>query len=103
MKVKLVRGWRSWWRQWSTWLTSIGIAIVSFTPELSEVLTHVWINTPIDIKGAFTQEHVKYFGIALTAISIPARFIRQRKLYESEFGESTENDSGRGGEKKQAV
>lgn len=82
MKIQLINGWRTWWRQWSTWLATIGVTILSFTPELAEALSHVWINLPMDVKTTFPPEWVRFFGITLTILSIPAKLIRQRKLHE---------------------
>ena len=36
----------------------------------------------MDIKASFTTEQIRHFGAALTILSIPAKLIRQRKLYE---------------------
>ncbi|AQS50568.1 hypothetical protein PAEH1_01570 [Paenalcaligenes hominis] len=80
--MTLVAGWRTWYRQWSTWLAAIGAATLSFTPEMAEALNYVWINLPLDIKSSFPEEWIRLFGIALTLLSIPAKLIRQRRLYE---------------------
>lgn len=90
--MTLVKGWRTWYRQWSTWLAAIGAAILSFTPELAEALNHVWVHLPLDIKDTFTPEGVRYFGITLTILSVPAKLVRQRRLYEREFGVGQESE-----------
>lgn len=79
-RVELVRGWRTWWRQWSTWLAASGAAVLNFAPELAEALTHAWNLTPLDIKATFDPETVRWLGFAITVLSIPAKLIRQRKL-----------------------
>lgn len=79
-KIELVSGWRTWWRQYSTWLAGVGSSLVLLAPELAEVLNYVWQNLPLDIKDSFPAEWVRYFGIALVFISIPAKYVRQRKL-----------------------
>src|SRR5699024_4125311 len=81
-RIELVDGWEYSWRQWSTWLVGIGLSIITFTPELVEVLKHVWENTPRDLKTHFHPEFIKYFGYVLTGLSVPAKLIRQRKLHE---------------------
>lgn len=89
----LVNGWRTWWRQWSTWLAGIGLAAIQLAPELAEALNYVWINTPLDIKSAFTPEQVRIIGIVIAAASIPAKLVRQRKLH-AEVQESERGGAG---------
>ena len=83
MRITLVNGWRTWWRQWSTWLAGVGAAAVYLAPELAEGMQHAWQILPMDIKASFPAEWVRYFGAALTVLSIPAKLVRQRKLYDA--------------------
>lgn len=91
--MQLVRGWRTWPHQVSTWLALGGSAIITFTPEFTEVLHYVWINLPTDIKTTFHEEWIRGFGLVLTVLSVPAKLIRQRKLYEREFSVGKESES----------
>lgn len=75
--MELVKGWKTWWKQWSTWLVSVGASVAAFAPEL----LYMWNDLPIDIKAAFPVEYVRFFGYILIIASIPARQIRQKKLY----------------------
>lgn len=76
--MELVTGWQYWWRTWSTWLVTAGSSIVMFAPELIEI----WRSLPIEVQASFPVEWVRAFGLSLIIASVPAKIIRQKKLYE---------------------
>lgn len=80
--ITLVDGWRTWWRQWSTWLTTIGAAIVTASPDLAQA----WRDLPPELQAAVPAEWVKYIGVLLVVSSVPAKMIRQHALYEQVNG-----------------
>lgn len=85
MKMELIAGWRTWWKQISTWLVAAGSSVVAFAPELMEI----WRSLPIEVQTSFPAEWIRYFGITLVLASIPAKLVRQPGLYrqaqEDEF------------------
>lgn len=76
--MELVKGWQYWWRTWSTWLVTAGSSVVAFAPELMEI----WRSLPMEVQASFPVEWIRYFGVTLVLASIPAKLVRQRKLYE---------------------
>lgn len=76
--MELISGWKTWWKQWSTWLVTAGSSIAMFAPELIEI----WRSLPIEVQASFPVEWIRAFGLSLVIASIPAKLIRQRKLYE---------------------
>ncbi|ABI59696.1 DUF7940 domain-containing protein [Nitrosomonas eutropha] len=76
--MELISGWRTWWKQISTWMVAAGSSIVAFAPELMEI----WRSLPIEVQASFPVEWIRAFGLSLVIASIPAKLIRQRKLYE---------------------
>lgn len=76
--ITLVDGWRTWWRQWSTWLTTIGAAIVTASPDLAQA----WRDLPPEFQSAIPAEWIKYIGVLIVVSSVPAKLVRQRALYE---------------------
>lgn len=76
--MELVNGWKTFWRQWSTWLVTAGSSIVMFAPELIEI----WKSLPMEITASFPIEWVRAFGLSLVIASVPAKLIRQKNLYE---------------------
>jgi len=76
--MELISGWKTWWKQISTWLVAIGSSVVMFAPELIEI----WKSLPIEVQASFPVEWIRAFGLSLVIASIPAKLIRQRKLYE---------------------
>jgi len=75
--MELVSGWKTWWKQWSTWLVALGSSVVGFAPELIEI----WRSLPMEVQASFPVEWIRYFGVTLVLASIPAKLIRQQKLY----------------------
>lgn len=82
MKITLVKGWKTWWKQWSTWLVTISLALLGWTPEISEALNYAWHYIPVDLKATFSTETLKWAGYIIGAISIPAKLVRQKRLHE---------------------
>lgn len=76
--MELISGWRTWWKQISTWMVAAGSSIVAFAPELMEI----WRSLPIEVQASFPVEWIRAFGLSLVIASVPAKLIRQRKLYE---------------------
>ncbi len=76
--MELISGWRTWWKQISTWMVAAGSSIVAFAPELMEI----WRSLPMEVQASFPVEWIRAFGLSLVIASIPAKLIRQRKLYE---------------------
>lgn len=75
--IKLVQGAKYWYAMVSTWLVAAGSAVIGFTPELMDI----YRSLPIEVQSTFPDEWLRYFGLTLVMFSIPAKLIRQNKLY----------------------
>lgn len=78
MDIKLINGWKGWWSHWSTWLITTSISLLSFTPEILEAITYAWAYIPVDIRTSFTEEQVRWTGLIIGFLAIPAKYIKQR-------------------------
>lgn len=76
--IKFVDGAKYWYRYWSTWLVTFGTAVVGFTPELMDI----YRNLPVEVQATFPEEWLRYFGLTLVVLSVPAKLIRQTKLHD---------------------
>lgn len=81
--MTLVNGWNTFARWWSTWLITTGSAIVAFTPELMEI----WRSLPPEVQVAMPESWLRYAGVVIVLLSIPAKLVRQQKVYDSVRGD----------------
>src|SRR5690625_4136012 len=88
--MKLIKGWHTFHRWWSTWMIAIGSTIGAFAPELSEALLYAYTLIPGDIKSTFPPEVIRYFGYAVAVLAIPAKLIRQPAVH----ADSLKSESG---------
>lgn len=77
MKIQLIEGWNTFARWWSTWLITTGSAIVAFTPELMEI----WRSLPPEVQVAMPESWLRYAGVTIVLLSIPAKLVRQPRVY----------------------
>jgi cyanate permease len=80
--MKLVPEWRSWWRMSSTWFQAAAAAFFSYLTAVPDAAIQLWSVLPEDLRQAFPPGYVKWFGVALIAIGIVARLVRQPSLNE---------------------
>ncbi len=83
MKIQLIEGWKTFARWWSTWLITAGSAIVAFTPELMEI----WRSLPPEVQATMPESWLRYAGVVIVLLSIPAKLVRQQKVYDSVRGD----------------
>ena len=75
----MIENWRVAWKFWSLQLQGAGLALLAF-PEL---LVGAWLQLPDEIKTMMPVEYSDKVGIALIALGMIARLIKQRKLNET--------------------
>lgn len=86
--MKLIKGAKTWWRWWSTWLTAAGVLIFNLD-NLLEIL-NVFIANSDAIASIFPKEYSDTIGTAVIVAGFLSRFIRQRKSHaiaEREMGQ----------------
>lgn len=79
----IVSNWRCWWKWASNRLTAIGVLITTFSPDIYNGLLQVmsaYSQLPDSVQVLFNQDMVKYVGLFLIILSIPARITVQKKL-----------------------
>ena len=79
----LITTWKCWYRWWSNQLVVIGSLLVSLAPDISTYI--MWVvnaygELPMGIQLAFPEGMVRNVGIVVILLSIPAKFVKQKKL-----------------------
>lgn len=93
MKVRLIKGWKTWHKWWSTRLKIIGLLLIA----APEAIIHAWSMIPHDIKATIPAEWVSTVGIFLVAASSFAQVVKQRNLeHKSRYGSLDNNVEKRG-------
>lgn len=85
-KLKLVNGWRTWHRWWSTKfevLSLIALSAVQVILLMPEHILYAWSIIPHDIKDTFPVEVTIGIGIFLLVASSVAKLFRERKPHEA--------------------
>lgn len=85
--MKLIPQWREWHRFWSVRLQLLGAAILTLALETPNALLTVWSMVPADLRTELPEGTGKWIGIAVIALGIVARFIRQPKLAQPGVGQ----------------
>ena len=75
--MELVKGWETAWRWVSNWLTVAGSFLITLAPELALAFQQL----PDEFKAAIPEDWLRWAGVALVLLSVPARLVRQQKLY----------------------
>ena len=87
MKLKkpaLVSNWRSMWKSATVQLAAAGTAVTSFLisdPNASQAL---WNAIPAVIQSQVPPQYMPMIGVAIFALSIPARIVKQNNLNKGE-------------------
>ena len=84
--MRLVKGWQTWWRQWSTWLLALSLMI--FNINTVESLLYAWQVIPDDLKLFIPDHYRQAAGTAIGVIAAVSRYIRQQSLYRETYGEN---------------
>ena len=78
--MKLVDGWRKWYKFWSTRLGIIGTAIASVLIASPNLALDLWSNLPAEFKALIPPNYMPMIGVALFIVSMISKFIVQEKL-----------------------
>jgi hypothetical protein len=85
--MKLIPQWRQFWRMTSIQLQAVALAFFSYITAVPDAAIQLWGLLPVDIRDSFPPGYVKWFGIAIIALGIVARLIRQPKLAHPGVGQ----------------
>lgn len=77
---RLVDNAREVWRYWSLRLGAIGTAFVAWFVASPETAIAAWAMLPADLKAFLPPQFVGYFGVTMFALSLLAKFIKQKNL-----------------------
>lgn len=80
MKPQIVPHWRLIFKQWSFWLSAVGTIITSALLALPDLALQVWVMMPPDLKAALPERYTPFIGVAIFALGVVAKFVRQAKL-----------------------
>lgn len=80
--MKLIDNWRHGWKFWSVRLGLLGVILE--LADLANIILPVWSMIPDDVSAMIPDGASKAIGVALCALSLVARFIRQEKLHGPE-------------------
>lgn len=80
--MKLIPQWRDWHRFWSVRLQLLGAAILTLALETPNALLTVWSMVPADLRSELPEGTGKWIGVAVIALGIVARLVRQPSLNE---------------------
>lgn len=69
-----------WWKLWSQRLNAIGIAILSWCAFDPVGVLYVWQMLPCDLREFLPPNFVLFVGMAIFALSMIARMVKQPKL-----------------------
>ncbi|WP_368648536.1 hypothetical protein ABRY95_13725 [Castellaniella ginsengisoli] len=94
--MKLIDNWRQCHRFWSVRLQLAGAAILTFVEGFPDAFVSVWSVIPADVRAEIPSDLVRWVGIAVVAVGIIARIVRQDRLHEPP-------DPGLGGEGQRGI
>ena len=75
--MKLIKGAKTWWRWWSTWITAAGLLI--FNIDTIGALLDAYNAIPHDFTATFSEEARRALGTITLVAGFLARFPRQAK------------------------
>lgn len=78
--MQLIDDARQWWRLWSVRLNAIGLAILAWVQFDPVSVLAVWNMMPLDVRAALPPTTVRIVGLALVALAMIARLVKQPKL-----------------------
>ncbi len=79
-RIQLVEDWKLEVKKWSSWLVLIGVILEGTFEVAPDVLVHVWVMMPDDMKAMLPVPVARCFPIALIALSLPVKIIKQTRL-----------------------
>lgn len=80
MKLRLIQGWRDWWRLWSIRLNALGLAILGYVQIDPVGALAVWNMMPADVRRALPPNILTIIGLTFFALSMISRLVVQPKL-----------------------
>ena len=84
MKLKLIPNWRDAWKMWSIRLAALGTALMTLVIGFPDAALSVWAILPAEFKTFIPEGMMQYVGLAIFALSIAARLIKQPALHAPE-------------------
>lgn len=92
MRLKLIAQWRSFWRMWSLRLNAVGLAILGYITVSPEIISQAWYALPPDIKTMLPPNFLMWISVALFALGIVARLIKQESIPKAPLDGTTEHN-----------
>lgn len=77
IRDRLVENWRSAWRWWSLRLNALGLLILGFVQFDPVGALFVWNMMPSHVRAFLPSNFLLYVGLALFALSMIARMVKQ--------------------------
>jgi hypothetical protein len=84
MTARLIDNWKTAWRFWSVRLNALGLAILAFVQFDPVAALAVWNMMPAAVRDVLPRDFLVWFGVALFALSMLARVVRQPKLEKAD-------------------
>lgn len=78
-KLELIEDWHLFWRFWSVQLGIVGTAITGIMVAFPDVALYAWNLLPSDLKSAIPEQYTALIGVAIFALSMVARVVKQSK------------------------
>lgn len=85
IRLKMINGWRTWHKWWSTKFEMLAILVLSLAQVLllmPEHILYAWSIIPYDIKQTIPVEVTIGIGIFLIIAASLSKLVRQRKPHE---------------------
>lgn len=86
IKPRLIPDWRKAWRLWSVRLNALGLAILGWVQFDPVAALAVWNMMPAPVRDVLPSNFIALAGLALFALSMLARIVRQPKLEQANAG-----------------
>ncbi|UXO93946.1 hypothetical protein Pan3_24 [Pseudanabaena phage Pan3] len=86
LKTRLIPDWRKAWRLWSVRLNALGLAILGWVTIDPVGVLYVWNLMPPQVRAMLPENFLTFAGLALFALSMLARIVRQPKLEQTNAG-----------------
>lgn len=89
--MKLIEGWRKWYKFWSTRLGVIGATITTALVANPNLAYDLWNGLPSEIKSTIPPQYMPLIGVAIFVVSMVAKFVVQDSLRK----EIAQNDNAK--------